>query len=58
MAAIRMHMVLILDPTGSPNVQYDIQHFLQQVVAEDTTENCWSEQLSEIGTVILSATEP
>ncbi len=30
MAAIRMHMVLILDLTGCPNVQESIHHFLQQ----------------------------
>ncbi len=30
MAAIRVHMVLILDLTGCPNVQEAIHHFLQQ----------------------------
>ena len=30
MAAIRIHMVLILDLTGCPKVQEAIQHFLQQ----------------------------
>lgn len=30
MAAIRMHMVLILDLSGCSNVQDAIQHFLQQ----------------------------
>ncbi len=30
MAAIRVHMVLVLDLTGCPNVQEAIHHFLQQ----------------------------